>query len=196
MWKQGSGFICPNLEQGPIPGSRLFDPGRCDCLKYEGKQEISWDRPPAEWRTVSTCRADRDICLRDMNIPLKDHNLDWVQQQCYTDMPHVRSALWIGKKAAVSNKVILQFCPKHQNCMVLTYKSWFELGADRKGRLEHMNDKWYQNIDPATYDLTKDNDGLGIYWCKTKSCGNFHTYNQGWSKRLLKPSDFRHACPP
>lgn len=141
MWKQGSGYICPNLAPGPIPGSRLFDPVRCDCLKYQGKQETSWDRPPAEWRTVSTCRINRDACLRDMKIPLKERDLD-TTHQCYTDMPR-------GKKgrANILNTVTLQFCRKDRNCVVLKYASCFKLGADENGRWEHMNEKWHQNID-------------------------------------------------
>ncbi|KAK4197593.1 hypothetical protein QBC40DRAFT_231819 [Triangularia verruculosa] len=61
--KQG-GFICPETEPGRIIEKMLFDPNRCNCLRYERLQPLggTWHRSmraPCTYRLVKGCLFGR-----------------------------------------------------------------------------------------------------------------------------------------
>ncbi|KAL2110371.1 hypothetical protein VUR80DRAFT_1255 [Thermomyces stellatus] len=42
---------------------------------------------------------------------------------------------------------------------------------------------WYRLVDPASFDLTDDDESFGVTWCWTKSCPNYwrcHELRRGW----------------
>ena len=73
--------------------------------------------------------------------------------------------------------------------MVVTFESSFALPLDGE-HLKLMDKKWYDALDPNSYNLTDDAEGFGVYWCKTEGCNNYYRFSHSRLKRLLKPSDY------
>ena len=188
LYGQQGRFICPQIKPGPVVGSALCDPGRCDCVRYaERSMTIPWERPAREWRTSATCRLDPVFGLGS-NSPRAQSS----RRRCYR-----HSLVDDTSDGFFAHTADIAVCQGGKNCIVATYQSRmrFALGPGEDYSLRRMNRGWYQALDPDSYGLTDDTDGFGLFWCKTEKCRNY--YRLGWSRLagFLNPADCLHECP-
>ncbi len=112
------------MEPGQNIGSRLFDPGRCDCLQYHGREQIAWDRPESSWREVPTCRTDptlRFFCrgTRWKKLISATKNSIFISaDQCHVDL--LRRCDRKGE-AANGLRAEVQACSKRGNCVTMAF---------------------------------------------------------------------------
>ncbi len=193
-------FASLQLEPGPPAGSRLFDPTRCDCLEYHGREQTAWHRPLLEWRKYTTCRADPTTGFGQARIPEDElnslsHRLGSIPQ-CYVEIngsgacPDDMSCTY-----SPISRVEIRQCSGCQRCARISFFTWVHLDLDEDGTLRRMNSQWYQVLEPESYKLTDDKDGFAVYWCMAKACRNYYKYGRSRLVSLLRPSDYTHTCP-
>ncbi|KAK3353756.1 hypothetical protein B0T25DRAFT_220623 [Lasiosphaeria hispida] len=204
LYQQQGRLICPQITPGPVAGSRLCGPGRCDCLEYAGKT-TDWQRPPVEWRRTITCRARNNLGLS--HGVDKKHALNKVRNtglggglgerkvefagQCYSKY------LWTQTPTGylLFHKTEAIGCAESVDCVVVSYQSMIVLDLDKDCHLRRMNWNWYQALDPDSYDIAKDTEGFGLYWCKDGGCRNYYRFSRSRLRGFLKHADYVQSCP-
>lgn len=215
-----AGYICPETQPGRLAELRCFDPNLCDCVKFEGVEHVDWPRTPAEEldldQVAFTCRtADATAqCLHPQICDNKDHKgyttrahkAEYLAAQCKspldmrTDHRARTDDSKLGKKLSqeTSGAQAVWMRPCHDNekkCRVVLYMRRIATPLIRNNltgtTIRSMSSQWYRALDPDSYNLTDDVDGMGVYWCGTPRCSNFYRYSLS---RLLKPEDYRRDC--
>ena len=181
----------------------------------------TWPRPNIEWREFNTCRVQPDTRGFDSPTSMGTHPLgyssvDEMRAQCWYHVLH-------GNRE--QQFVTISECEVHplggprrggSSCVVFMFlsKLHFELSQeDQDGTntstlitnqpsnnntplLRHMSNEWYYALDPDSFGLTEDADGLGVYWCWDKGCRNYYRYGTSRLRGLLRrPSDYVRECP-
>lgn len=166
-------FICPETSPGQNVGRILCDPVRCDCVVYAGKESFDWKRPLKSWVKAEVCRTTPNSGL------IHRLTLPWGGRiTCCSrwHMPEKNYFNWAG----------VHRCKGGPDGIVLTYYSTFRFTLDEDQRLKGMDTAWYAALDPESYKVFEDTDGLGVYWCKSEGCRNYYLFAQSRLGRLLK----------
>ncbi|KAK3935583.1 hypothetical protein QBC46DRAFT_397157 [Diplogelasinospora grovesii] len=201
-------FICPEFEPGQIVESRLFDPNSCDCLKYKGMDKTRWKRlsePQLRPPLLRPCRLDRTRCLtplvraqmtsgRRRSVGARKWHRNEQHGQGWRSR-HIGKDGTEEPLSAQMQRVTVLPCLRGRECIQLNYKRRWCVGDERGASVRHMNGHWFSALDPDSYELTEDEDGVGVYWCKERSCRNFYRYTRSRIRPLLKWEDYRHPCP-
>lgn len=176
-------FICPTTAPGmDLPEFRCFDPNNCDCVRFEGSQNISSFKgghtdPTQGLLPPSGQRWQLEPCMKCYCIT-KIHGktrLDAIGTYCYG--------------TGESNARILP-CHSNGRCLVLRYRRSFPMRTSQGYIYPH----WYQALDPDSYNLTADRDGLGVYWCRQQQCRNYYGRLPGFSRIILSSEYSRKCC--
>jgi len=194
LYKLEGRFICPPLAPEPVVGLIIGDPSCCDCVEYPGKTATGWECPPSEWQPEDkkTCRNDHTLGILSYNSVL--HNMAFVTNPAYSS--YQCNYHWHGGSDAEGGFSHWAYLNRvSESCVRVTYHSRIEVVADGNGSPQQMNRSWYQALDPESYGLTNDADGFGLYWCKTEGCRNYYRFGRSRFRRLLRASDYVHACP-
>ncbi|KAK3341934.1 hypothetical protein B0T25DRAFT_574253 [Lasiosphaeria hispida] len=193
LYQEQGHFICPQLSPGPVTGLGLCGPDRCDCVRYEGRTETGWSRPPIEWRKRKTCRHDRTLGLGIENIAkhdLKRSVVDRMKGQCYRQCSSGQQRTSRRPFNGCYDADIIG-CDKGADCAVVSYSARVTIELDRsQQRVGKMNANWYHALHPDSYSLTKDKEGFGVYWCKDEGCRNYYRFSRSRLRGLLKSSDY------
>ncbi|KAK3320412.1 hypothetical protein B0T19DRAFT_477691 [Cercophora scortea] len=202
-------YICPEYERGSIVEAQLFDPGRCGCLVYDGNVDKAYWRHLADedihysTPALRLCAAQprrrltplvRAAAQPGLGVPycgrfksmfrsqLESHTAKW-------DTARRWKFSW--KRVPFSNQtqsVEARRCVRSKDCMKLVYKRQWSMGNHTTGWT--MNAHWFEALDPDSYQLTQDMDGLGVYWCKESSCRNYYRYSRSRIRPILKWEEF------
>lgn len=159
--------ICPALAPGvgiDLPELRCFDPNTCDCVRFEGSENVDWHLcsrletnkgghtdltkrlypPRALTKTGPKCES----ALRKHNISPADG------ASCYGPEYH---------------DIKIQPCHSSSLCLTVSYVR----GMRARSGI-YLDPTWYQALDPGSYSLRADSDGFGVYWCRQKQCRNYY----------------------
>ncbi|KAK4187565.1 hypothetical protein QBC35DRAFT_474360 [Podospora australis] len=64
-------------------------------------------------------------------------------------------------------------CRSGGDCLQVDYH-WDILPGDARGKpIENIGSGWFLALAPESFELGGDDDGYGLYWCKTESCRNY-----------------------
>lgn len=158
-------FICPTTAPGlmmNLPELRCFDPNDCDCMRFEGLQHgVSFFGGGHTDPTHTLSPPD--------NLNASGHRpLVGLSEKCYCTLKmhgklRLNAAGTYGYGVADSNARILP-CHNNGRCLVLRYRR----RIPRKTPRGDIDPHWYQSLDPDSYNLTGDRDGLGVYWCRQR----------------------------
>ncbi|KAK0725987.1 hypothetical protein B0H67DRAFT_572056 [Lasiosphaeris hirsuta] len=178
LYREQGHFICSQLSPGPVTGSGVCDPNRCDCIRYEGRTQTGWSRPPIEWREEITCRRDRTLGLGIGSIDgheLKRSYFEGLRGQCYwqcsSGQQHLSGGPFDGCYDVQVADIIAS--DKDADCAVVSYSARIMIELNRSQQhVGQMNANWYHAPDPDSYSLTRDGEGFGVYWCRDEGCRN------------------------
>lgn len=184
-------FIYPTTAQGmdprDLPEFRGFDPNNCDCVHFEGLQNVSSLK--GGHTTVSTY----GLALPDDLGSSGQRRQLWPPKKCQCKlMMHGKGRLDAnGTYSYGPGPSNARIHPCHTTgwCLVLRYRRSF-LRRTCKG---HIDPHWYQYLDPDSYNLTADRDGLDVYWCRQKQCRNYYGQIPGFS-RIILSSEYARKC--
>ncbi|ODA82469.1 hypothetical protein RJ55_00976 [Drechmeria coniospora] len=197
--KQGAQYICPQLSPGQMPGSRLFDPTRCDCLEYEGREQTGWPRPPTKWRERSGCRANPALGLR-LRSQAEDEPKHFRRSLIYKSLQHCYVTVTQdspdkdGRILGPVARTDVGLCNDSTDCVQIRHINTIKIEYT-DGTLGPMNHGWYHSLDPRSYGLTADGDGYAVYWCKSNSCRNYHRYTKSRLSPFIKQGHYTRSCP-
>ena len=188
--RRGAQYICPQIQPGQISGAGLFDPNYyCDHVEYQGREITAWDRSPL-FGVSSCCPPKVHFSQIDWQgvrskhcIPAFGHKVG----NCFSDYLKPRPGPWQSLRTEV------QGCPNGKNCIRVAHESKATLPLNENETLPEMGKGWYVTLDPDTYDLTDDEEGFGVYWCKANDCKNYYRFNRSRLRPLLR--DYWHTCP-
>jgi hypothetical protein len=88
-----------------------------------------------------------------------------------------------------SSEVVVSPCCNGDECLTILYQRRIDLYES--GCLQSMSSHWYQVLDPDSYNLTNDRDGLGVYWCRQEGCGIYYRYALS---RMLQQEGYSQPC--
>ena len=192
LYHEQGRFICPQISPGRVIGAGLCDPCQCDCIEYPG-QSCVWKRAPTQWRTTARCRDDRRTGLGRGNpamhrrLRISNPRL-YGGAQCYSQYLEDQGSgnFLHGYKADVMP------CNTSLGRVVVNYMTVMGIDLEENDQqlLGPMNWEWYRALDPDSLDLTGDDEGFGVYWCRNKGCRNYHRFNQSRLRHLLNPEDY------
>ncbi|CAH0050848.1 unnamed protein product [Clonostachys solani] len=168
-------FIAPKLPPGRLPEMGCFDPNRCDCLDFEGMEQLpDWPRPMPDALKIDSCRADPEFSLRALRSPADDSG-------SRTD-GHRTVVEFIANHEYGNSQlqIFVDPCVTGDNrCLVFRYRRLIELGYatdERTEWLDHVTPAWFQALEPKSYELTDDVGAIGVNWCPTRGCMNYYEY--------------------
>ncbi|KAH8680552.1 hypothetical protein BX600DRAFT_444671, partial [Xylariales sp. PMI_506] len=162
--------IVPELPPGRLPEMICFDPNRCSCLHYPGSEQLGrgWLLTPIQNIRFATCRAD----------PMHELGLE----------PHRTCLATTGITSNGTSWVNPSFkpCTVDPQCLEVAYKRVISV-LPRGHAPGSTNIGWCQALDPDSYNLTEDKDGLGVFWCHQEGCLNYYRY-------IRRPFAKYHPC--
>lgn len=180
-------FICPPQAPGmkDLTELRCFDPNKCDCVAFDSLREVS---AFSGGHTVS----NRLLPPESLTQPRRDLSRPWQAEDCkYKERNH--TSWWhFGPRSTYgsgTSHVIIRPCHGGGRCLVVDYSRSFRAGS--VGQLDRC---WYHALDPESYNLTADRDGLGVYWCRQQQCRNYYGGIPGFS-RIIYTQDYSTRCP-
>ena len=198
LYRSEGRFICPPLMPLPFLGAQLGDAGRCDCVEYAGRTATAWERPQPGWQKGKTCRTDPAVGFAEQNT--KSHAIVLglrardSRRPCYSKTTKLVSDRGRAR-LRVTQTVDIIGTSQHDRCRVVTYESHIQMRLGDDGRVPEMDWTWYHALDSDSYNLTKDAEGFGVYWCKSKGCSNYHRFTRSRLWSVIRPPDYVHPCP-
>lgn len=176
-------FACPELAPGEQPETQLFDPNFCRCISYEGSDRVNW--VAGVLNDVGQC-AKSSLCEKFFQNIAKTSDINELR----TTPDDIRAAAWQSHKACVlrpekshmglynKSQVSASACLSGQACLQVSYEYSIILRPEKDGVLRCIPPEWFELVDPDTFKLTEDIEGLGLYWCKSPRCRNYYKYGR------------------
>ncbi|KAK1841796.1 hypothetical protein CCHR01_15583 [Colletotrichum chrysophilum] len=65
-------------------------------------------------------------------------------------------------------------CGKHKKCLILELTRSFSTTDDRGRPLTPSSPGWYLALDPASHNLTEDDEFKEVTWCEDQACRNYY----------------------
>lgn len=173
-------FICPQLASGKdLAELRCFDPNYCDCVDFHGLQDVSafggGHTDPTKAMFLSDGLTQPELDTSTCKYRARSHGL-------WRYYPYSRYGLG-------NSNFVIDPCHGGGRCLVVHYFRTFDLGP--KGEIDPH---WYQALDPDSYGLEGDKDGLGVYWCRQQQCRNYYGRIPGFS-RIIYSKEYSIRCP-
>lgn len=182
-------FICPPLAPGKgmdLPELRCFDSNSCDCILFEDSQNV------LEFNDGG--HTDHRKCIFPIE-GLSQQSLELgVEQANKCEFEARRHESWrrdtaTGIYGPGEPNIGAQSCHSGTRCLVIRYSRSLDVSSDME-----INPHWYQVLDPDSYSLTADRDGLGVYWCRQQQCRNYCGRTPGFSS-IIYGRDYSRRCP-
>lgn len=148
-------YICPPLApRMDLAELRCFDPNNCDCVKFQDLRYISSFGGHTD---PTQCLFPRGASSQ----PRQDLQLRRSEKCEYQARLHGICRFDLGIYGPGNLNVQIRPCHSGGRCLVVDYSRSFRVGS--KGRIDPH---WFQALDPESYNLTSDKEGLGVYWCR------------------------------
>lgn len=182
-------FICPQSSLGMSLSQMFCDPVRCDCLAYAGMGSFDWGRPLKSWVKAETCRSKPSLGLYNrLFAETGEIYLDDFSSRTTCCSRFHRGSRYLE---GYHNFATIVKCEEGKNCFILLccLSIAFTLHEQQGPEGIMMDPSWYACLDPDSYRIFEDNDGFGVYWCKSKGCRNYYRFAQFRLNHLLKDSE-------
>ncbi len=176
-------YIAPEQPPGRLPEMLCLDANRCSCLQYPGREQLdrSWSLMPAQEIGFSTCRTDAT-----QKLGFATHRASLITTGLSNN-----GTSWLEVK--------MKSCPASKKCLQVEYKRTITIlpFGFVSGWRGCVNVGWWQALDPGSYNLTKDDEGFGLFWCRQKGCLNYYRYLRRPFARYYPyaHSDCSASCP-
>lgn len=200
-----------------MPELRCFDPNDCDCVYFEGSEDVDWRpyRPvqqavgPDTNRDGACSKCHSDPARRIVPFPYRrrpssserDTDLDrlssdpmrtcrWepeeflLAERCHRTRTRYATGEYLQKAGEYTIGVTL--CHGAKPCIQVEYLKTIGHDLSDNGPVPVS---WYESLESASYSITKDAEGYGIYWCREPGCCNYYKNSPGFSRFL---SGYRH----
>ena len=83
----------------------------------------------------------------------------------------------------------------HRKDSLQTEYIWrWKAGDDKGAKASCINRTWFDILDPDSYKLTDDDDGLGVYWCEGNGCWNYKRNTHSRLQPLLQSRGDGRPC--
>lgn len=209
------GEICENAGKYIVPRAanaretpelRCFDPNDCHCVIYPGSDNVRWEWECGPWIPGSTkCLSDPFAGLDTLQPtrPPGSAISGVVHRVVQTIKSRVRPTCTAEPKTHRSRdappgspprfgpgRSVVEVKPCHtgKDCLVVDY---IRAILVCKGR--EIYPWWYNALDPNSYNITDDQDGLGVFWCAQPHCRNYFKGLPNHA-RILRGREYRKEC--
>lgn len=192
--RESSGrFLYPDITfTRDVPEMRCFDPNDCDCVLFEGQENVDMRfgsalnaervcRLNTSRRLYPFCRSSSSWSASSLvdgirRLVLK-HKCEF-RRQCESSPKRHKARLDFNLSSGSGrSKVECWPCHAGDSCLVLDYSRVLIIGRDRA-----ISPQWYQALDPDSYSLTEDEAGFEVYWCRQNKCRNYYGRVPGFSR--------------
>lgn len=190
---------CPaSAKEGPE--LRCFDPNDCHCIYYSGSEHVRWEWERGPWLPGTTkCISDPFKGLNALLPPRPSGSIvsnivrslkSKEAPECTAGSKSHRSRLEPMPSAYGPGRCAVDVRPCHtgKDCLVVDYIRAVWVQDNGK-----ITPQWYNTIDPGSYNITDDQDGLGVYWCSQLHCRNYYERLPNYAG-ILRHHDFRREC--
>lgn len=169
-------IIAPRLPLGRLPEMSCFGPNRCDCLYFEGMEQLpDWPRPSPNALKMDSCRAYPEARLKALRNVAED-SISWPGG-------HTTVARFIAnyEYGASELQISVESCVTGDNrCLAIRCRRLIGLcycTEERPKWPDHVTLAWCQALEPKSYELTtRDLEAIGINWCPTRGCMNYYKH--------------------
>ncbi|VUC28273.1 unnamed protein product [Clonostachys rosea] len=166
-------FIAPKLAPGRFPEMSCFDPNCCDCLYFEGMEQLpDWPRPSDETLKLNSCRLHPEFRLRALRNATDDSE-SWPDGHKALLRPIANS-----EYGASELRIVVEPCVTGDSrCLSIRYRRNIELSYptdERTEWLDRVTPAWCQALEPDSYESTLE--AIGVNWCYTLGCMNYYEY--------------------
>lgn len=180
-------FICPALAPGvgmDLPELRCFDPNSCDCIRFEDSKGFM------EFERDYTAHHEKCLFpLEGLARPCLDAEEEKPEKCEFNKRTHACCLDTTGIYGPGKPDIMAEPCHSGRQCLVVRYMRRLDVSSDTE-----VHPHWYQALDPDSYRLTDDRDGLGVYWCRQQRCRNYHGRIPGFS-RIIYGEEYSRRCP-
>lgn len=199
--------------QMQLPELRCFDPNDCDCVYFEGSEDVDW-RPyrPLQQRDMpgkdvvfSKCYLDpvRRLVSFPQRRRLSPATGDGHERlssrpirmcepgapQCLlAETGHMSRFFPVVSDARYGPGLLsirASLCHSKSPCIRVSYRRYLAKPLPYIASSRGIPASWYLSLDPHSYGLTTDAEGYGVYWCREPKCCNYYRGSPGFSRLLL-----------
>ncbi|KAI6355062.1 hypothetical protein MCOR25_008368 [Pyricularia grisea] len=178
----------PSAGKPPLEAS-CFDPGYCDCIHLAGSEDLPQHLKLAEperktsWKEWQGGQHSCSTSALSDNFPL-----------------HLRRSPYHPGPTFIQT-VSVYSPPEFPGALCVEYNSSFDISFDddpaktlqlrRSGPLGRCSLEWMMALDPESYDIESDHEGLNVFWCRQPECANYFRS----ITRLGSDDDHTKPCP-
>lgn len=182
------------------PELRCFDPNDCHCTTYTGSENVRWEWECGPWLPGTTkCVSDPYKGLNELRPPRPygptvSNIIRLLEPKrrrvCAADQKQHQSRIGpipFNRGVGLCG-VDVRPCHTGKDCLKVEYLRVLVGELDGK-----LTPQWYNTLDPESYNITADEDGLGVFWCPTPGCRNYYKGVLNYAG-ILRRRDFRKEC--
>lgn len=182
------------------PELRCFDPNDCQCITYSGSENVRWEWERGPWLPGTTQCINNHY--KGLNVLLPPRPSGSIisnvirslrskkMPECKADSKYHQSRLEPSPPKYGPGRCAVDVRPCHtgKDCLVVDYIR--AVWVHQNGRI---TSQWYNTIDSRSYNITDDEDGLGVYWCSQPRCRNYYKRLPNYAG-ILRHREFRREC--
>lgn len=198
-------YIVPRASSATeTPELRCFDPNDCHCITYSGTENVRWEWECGPWLPGTTrCISDPFGGLNPLQptrppVPVLSNVVHQVVQilksriapECTAEPKTHRARDEAPPLKYGPGRCTVDVRPCHtgKDCLAVDYMRTLRVSEGGK-----ICPQWYNTLDPGSYNITDDQDGLGVFWCPQPRCRNYFKGLPNYAG-ILRHHDFRREC--
>lgn len=198
-------YIVPRAASATeTPELRCFDPNDCHCITYSGTENVRWEWECGPWLpgptkcisepfggldTLQPTRPSRSV-ISDVVHRVVQTFRSRIAPECTAEPKSHRARDHAVPRKYGPGRCIVDVRPCHtgKDCLVVDYMRTLRVLEDGK-----VCPQWYNTLDPSSYNITDDQDGLGVFWCQQPHCRNYFKGYPNFAG-ILRHCEFRREC--
>lgn len=182
------------------PALRCFDPNDCHCTHFDGSENVRWQWECGPWLPgITECISDPYKCLDTLRPPQPPSSTmakmirlfkKKPPKECAADQKRHQSRLeYVPFNRGVGYTAVgVRPCHTGKDCLKVDYIRSF--WSHHEGQI---TPQWYNALDPDSYSITEDEDGLGVFRCRTEGCRNYYRGVLNYAG-ILRHREFHKKC--
>lgn len=153
-----------------FPEIGTLDPAGCQCLLVHEDSCKTTGVGMGSARRAGTCLT------REGNSPPNDHEEALLCRRDTVRMAHAvyGRRQWTPKNTAEYVFTLSRY--ETDNTYTASWARYIHLPAQPVASMTGCPLSWCLALDPDSYRLTKDTEGLNVYWCREEGCMNHYQY--------------------
>lgn len=201
--ESGGRFLYPAITfTRDVPEMRCFDPNDCDCVLLEGQENVDMgfgsslnskrvcrlnasrrlyplSRSSSSWSAAALVDGIRRLVLK--------HEWEF-RRKCGSSPKRHRARLDFNSSSGPGRSDVECWpCHAGDSCLVLDYTRVLDIGCDGA-----IGAQWYRALDSDSYNLTEDEEGFELYWCRQNKCRNYYGRVPGFS-RIVRGAEYHRS---